>query len=258
MASESRSDETDYLLYEETARVYDSQRFRGSAGEWGHHRQCSILEQLSGNWQGKKVLEVGCGTGRITEALARWGARVTATDVSEAMLEVAKERLSSKRGFTVTPDFRVMSVFDIDMDLRSYDYVLMVNVFGRLSRPLEAICGISSRISKTCRLVFNFPCLTSILLPFGLMVNARGKSLARDVTSHWYMPRTIDKYCTDAGLAVVRQFGHHYVPVPRILFMTLPLFWACDLIMARFFPRGCPSVFVECKPLSTTHKQENR
>jgi len=96
------------------------------------------------------------------------------------------------------------------------------------------------------------------LLPFGLTVNVRGKSLARDVTSHWYTPKTIEKYCNDAELTIVRQLGHHYVPVPRILFMTLPLFWACDRIIAKSFPRRCPSVFVECKSLLTTDKRENR
>lgn len=250
MKGESKSDIADYLLYEETARTYDSQRFSGFAGEWGHNRQISILQSLAHDWQGQKVLEIGCGTGRITEVLARWGANITATDISEEMLEVAQTRFSSNSKH-LKPEFRVMSVFDIDMDLQAYDYVIMVNVLGRLSKPREAIQQISSKISKTCRFVFNFPCLTSILLLFGLLVNARGKSLARNVTSHWYMPGTIEKHCKDASLVIVRWRGNHYVPVPRLLFPTLPFFWACDKILAKFFPKRCPSVFVECKLLLT-------
>lgn len=256
--SDAGSNKADYALYEKSARQYDRVRFSGVAGNWGHRRQVEILKGMCDDWRGKNVLEIGCGTGRITEALTSWGAKVTATDVSEAMLEVAKERFNGERRFTAIPDFRVMSVFNIDMDIRNYDYVLMVNVFGHLSKPREAIHEISSKMSKTCKFVFTFPCLTSVLLPFGLLVNARGKSIARNVTSHWYMPGTIEKYCNDAGLVVVRQLGHHYVPVTRILFMTLPLFWACDRIIAKSFPRRCPSVFVECKPLLTTHKRENR
>jgi len=243
MNSESKSDKADYLLYEKTAKTYDRQRFTGRAGEWGHNRQISILQSLAQDWQDKKVLEIGCGTGRITEVLARWGADVTATDISEEMLKVAQTRFSSDRELPM-PKFRVMSVFDIDMDLQEYDYVIMVNVLGRLSHAREAIRKISLNISKTCRFVFTFPSLTSILLPFGLTVNLRGKSLASDVTSHWYTPKTIEKYCNDAGLVIVGWRGNHYVPVPRLLFPTLPLFWICDKCLAKPFPKKCPSVFV--------------
>lgn len=43
-------------------------------------------------WQGKRVLEVGCGIGTDTMSFAKSGARVTAVDVSEKSLGVAKER----------------------------------------------------------------------------------------------------------------------------------------------------------------------
>ena len=43
-------------------------------------------------WKGKRVLEVGCGLGTATVNFARQGADVVAIDVSEASLELAKER----------------------------------------------------------------------------------------------------------------------------------------------------------------------
>ena len=251
MNSQSKSDKTDYLLYEKTAKTYDRQRFSGRAGEWGHNQQISILQSLAHNWQGKRVLEIGCGTGRITEFLARRGANITATDISQAMLKVARARFNRNHGFPTIPDFRLMSVFDIDMGLHNYDYVLMVNVLGRLSKPREALKRISSKISENCRFIFTFPCLTSILLPFGLVVNVRGKSLTHEVTSHWYTPKTIERYCRNAGLVIVGWYGSHYVPVPRLLFPTLSLFRVCELVLAKSFPKRCPSVLVVCKRRST-------
>lgn len=44
------------------------------------------LLPLLGNLEGKKVLDVGAGTGRLSLELARLGAEVTALDVSEQML----------------------------------------------------------------------------------------------------------------------------------------------------------------------------
>lgn len=41
------------------------------------------------SWRGKRVLELGCGCGFVSAALARWGCEVLATDVHDKALELA-------------------------------------------------------------------------------------------------------------------------------------------------------------------------
>src|ERR1700724_251398 len=43
-------------------------------------------------WAGKRVLEIGCGIGTDTINFARHGARVTAVDLSDRSLEIARQR----------------------------------------------------------------------------------------------------------------------------------------------------------------------
>jgi SAM-dependent methyltransferase len=62
----------------------------------------------------RTVLEPGCGSGRMLEALAQHGRAVTGIDLSEAMLELARRRLGGK-GSVVLADmthFDLGEVFD--------------------------------------------------------------------------------------------------------------------------------------------------
>ena len=54
------------------------------------------------SWQGKVILELGCGVGAPALALARCNASVVATDISEAALALTAENTNGTNGTVVT------------------------------------------------------------------------------------------------------------------------------------------------------------
>jgi len=88
--------ETGYNL---AASVYDKKEKYLNSFEKGQ------LLPMLGDVRGKKILDVGAGTGRVSVPLAKAGALVTAVDVSEAMFEILKiKRLKDCKIETVVGD----------------------------------------------------------------------------------------------------------------------------------------------------------
>lgn len=54
-----------------------------------------LIELAAGEISGKKILDIGCGTGLLSAKLAKQGGDVTAVDLSADMLEVAKARATA-------------------------------------------------------------------------------------------------------------------------------------------------------------------
>lgn len=87
------------------------EKFSALASEWwdpnGPLRTLHAINPVRTTWvdqharlQGKRVLDVGCGAGLLTESMARLGAKVTGTDLASASLQVAREH-ASKSGLTI-------------------------------------------------------------------------------------------------------------------------------------------------------------
>lgn len=87
--------------YDDWAETYDTDlnRTRDLAAE--------VLRQAGLELTDRKVIEVGCGTGRNTQWLAERAAEMFALDVSKKMLARARERVSDNRVRFVQHDLRM-------------------------------------------------------------------------------------------------------------------------------------------------------
>jgi 2-polyprenyl-3-methyl-5-hydroxy-6-metoxy-1,4-benzoquinol methylase len=102
-----------------------------------------LVEQLLGEVRGLEVLDVGCGTGRHAVSMAARGARVTAVDFSDGMLERAKQKSGNAN---VT--FQVCDlVHALPFAAATFDLVLCALVLDHIA-DLE---NLFSEMRRVCR-----------------------------------------------------------------------------------------------------------
>jgi ubiquinone/menaquinone biosynthesis C-methylase UbiE len=91
-----------------------------------------IVEELV--QEGTRVLEVGCGTGALTVAMAKSGAKVSAIDISPGMLAEASKRIK-KEDVEEHVDLQRMDAVMIDelFELQSFDLIVSSLALSEMS-----------------------------------------------------------------------------------------------------------------------------
>jgi len=74
------------------------------------------------DWRRKRVLEIGCGEGRLTRRLAQLGALVSATDPDAQLIRTARRKLVQR--FAKRIDYEVGTAEQIDHPSESFDIVM--------------------------------------------------------------------------------------------------------------------------------------
>jgi ubiquinone/menaquinone biosynthesis C-methylase UbiE len=108
---------------ERNKRNYQRTLFDDIAGQYEASRPgypahvVEFVTATAGLGPGAAVLEVGCGTGQLTERLARPGLRLTAIDIGSSMIAAARRRLAGAEvSFQVT-SFENLNAADASFDL---------------------------------------------------------------------------------------------------------------------------------------------
>lgn len=100
---------------------------------------------------GKRVLDVGCGGGLLSEGMAARGAEVTGIDLSEKPLSVARLHLLES-GRKV--DYRLMAVEQLAAEMpESFDVVTCLEMLEHVPNP-SSIVGACARLVKPGGQVF--------------------------------------------------------------------------------------------------------
>ncbi len=90
--------------------------------------------------RGARVLDVGCGGGLLSEALAREGAEVTAIDLSPELVDVARLHLLESDGLKV--DYRLQAVEALADDIPGhFDAVTCMEMLEHVPDPLAVLAA---------------------------------------------------------------------------------------------------------------------
>jgi ubiquinone/menaquinone biosynthesis C-methylase UbiE len=199
-----------YAVYADPAMAerFDAMRFSGPIGRLIAETQEQQIAAFLAPVEGRRVLDVGTGTGRAAIALAKRGAIVTGVDASAEMLQVAGRRADEAR---VSVAFARGDAHHLDFPDRSFDAVVCLRVLMHTPdwrASLRELCRVSSG-----RVVFDYPSLFSAAAiqaatrRMGHMVNPSVEAY------RVFSPSSVAGVLSDAGFRVRDEHRQFVLPI---------------------------------------------
>lgn len=107
--------------------------------------QLKAIREFIPDLQGKKVLDAGCGTGRISRFLASQGAEVVGIDFADKVIAIARQETP-----VGNPVYLTRSLFDLD-ETGSYDIAFSVGVLVSACRNRDELLRVLNKIGKALK-----------------------------------------------------------------------------------------------------------
>ncbi len=140
----SRLTKREFYNQEEIAAEYDEQRFGGSSGAWVNARELELALALLPPTG--RVLDLGCGTGRLTRALAERGEAV-GLDAANAMLSRAQQ--------VTNAGFIQGDAFSLPLAPESFDAVVALRVLFHFEQLDTLLRGMRRVVKPGGTVVFD-------------------------------------------------------------------------------------------------------
>lgn len=129
--------------------------------KWPYGPYAASIRAL-GDLQGKRVLELGCGTGWLTVILCKLGATVDGIDISEEQIRIAAQRMSSN-DIAEQAAFHAMSANDLDFPDNTFDCVYGLSLLHHVDIR-ECIPEVKRVLKPGGRAVFTEPVINNQLV----------------------------------------------------------------------------------------------
>jgi len=230
-------------FYENEADEYD-QRWSRRGGLKTAQSQGAIVRELTQDWDGKRILELGCGTGRFSLNMASKGKPTILMDIALQMLNVTRSKLhSSSHQFMGING----SIYQLPFENGWFDAAYSINVFNHLEYLKSAFSEVNRILKEDGLFLVNFANLYSYYFPLAFIINRRQKSIGRNVYSRWLSIPQMKHLLDAAGFSIIRSFGNVYVPV----YLDQPVIREIPLLLNSISTNSAlkwlaPSIFLLC------------
>ena len=176
-----------------------------------------IKEQCGGSLKGKRILDVGCGGGILSESLALEGATVVGIDLAEAGLEVAKLHLLES-GLDI--DYQSISAEDFaKTESESFDIIACLEMLEHVPDPSLVIEACSKLIKPDGRVFFSTINRNPKSYLFAIVGAEYVLNLLPKGTHNYQKfirPSEIDSWARDFNLSISSMIGMTYNPITKI------------------------------------------
>ena len=163
---------------------------------------------------GKRTLDVGCGGGILTEALAEAGADALGIDMATASIEVAKQHAEAN-GVNVA--YRLIGAEALALEQpASFDLVCCLEMLEHVPDPAETVAAIAALLKPGGDVVFstiNRNPKSYALMIIGAEYVARIVPRGTHDYAKFIRPSELDRWCRAAGLVPQDVTGLRYNPL---------------------------------------------
>ncbi len=209
----------------------DMGHFRRSFEE----RRLSLVARLAPG-HGARVLDVGCGSGRLSELLADRGAAVHSLDIGHDSLVRAARRLGGRKDVR----FVLGDVYRLPFDDASFDAGIVSEVLEHLDSPAEALGELARVVRPNGVLILSAPWRETIEQTLCIHCNRKTPVNAH---LHTFDGDSLSTLLDDAGWTVERSITFASRPAERLglagitSFLPYPLWRAADRAACMLFGR---------------------
>lgn len=163
--------------------------------------------------KGKHVLDVGCGGGLLSEALAKHGAIVTGVDMSESLIDVAKNHAEQQQ---LNINYQCQDIEILTKDAQRFDIITCMELLEHVPDPQRMIKNCAALIKPGGKLFFstinrNFKAYLYTIVGAEYVFNLLPKG-THDY-AQFIRPSELTQWAESGGLRLLDITGIHYHPL---------------------------------------------
>ncbi|UAY78558.1 bifunctional 2-polyprenyl-6-hydroxyphenol methylase/3-demethylubiquinol 3-O-methyltransferase UbiG [Pasteurella canis] len=183
----------------------------------------SYIAQQANGLLGKKVLDVGCGGGILSESMAKQGARVTGIDMTSAPLQVAKQH-AQESGVTI--DYQRTTVEEFlqkqtalhgeNWHTEKFDVITCMEMLEHVPDPNSVIESCKQLLKPNGSIFFST--INRTLKAWTLVILGAEyvlKMLPKGTHDYekFIKPAELLNWCDESQLTCLDMVGYHYNPL---------------------------------------------